>query len=265
MSVESPIDSFTYPLVSEIFGEAIRTAETLSLPGELVAHCCRDPGEHFSEATRDAIYGALVPVTTRAFGADMTPYWRFRKDQGYFARLREFTVIEDARGQMVGWTGHSVIRADAFVTLYIDSTGMVPSRQSGGVMRQLLRTRLRLARAGLKATTPQLFATARSESPIFYKLLRKVLGGDQLYPQVGASVPAGILECGRQLAAWLGQAELLEPGSLVLRNAYTMVDELYDALPSTGDADLDRLFRDKLGPLDAYLLVGLVSDAIERD
>ncbi|MGS1000686.1 hypothetical protein [Burkholderia glumae] len=265
MPVNHPVDAFAYPLVSEIFGEAIRSAETLSLPGALVAHTCRDPGERFSVATRAAIYGALVPVTTRAFGADMTPYWRLRQEQGYFSRLREFTVIEDAAGQMVGWTGYSVIRADTCVTLYIDSTGMVPSHQSGGVMRQLLRARLRLAHAELKAGTTQLFAAARSESPIFYKLLRKVLGGSQLHPQVGASAPAAFLECGRRLAAWLGQAELLEPDSLVLRNAYTMVDELYGELPSTGDAELDRLFRDKLGPRDAYLLIGLMSDAIERD
>ncbi|WP_302074461.1 hypothetical protein [Burkholderia glumae] len=265
MAVENQNGSFTYPLVSEVFGEAIQTAETLSLPGELIARTYISPGERLPEETREAIYQALIPVTTSSFGADMTPYWNFRKANGYFAKLREFTAIEDAAGQMVGWTGYSVIRDAVATTLYIDSTGVVPTRQSGGVMRHLLHTRVRAAYAELRHAAPVMFATARSESPIFYKLLRKVLGGDQVYPHVGESVPSDILECGRRLAAWLGQSDILEPDSLVLRNAYTMVDELYGELPSTGDAELDRLFRDKLGPRDAYLLVGVVSNAVLGD
>ncbi len=251
-----------YPLVNEIFGKSMQDAEKSVLSGKLTAYSFRTPGKQLSPDICEAIYLALVPVTTSSFGADMTPYWRYRRANGYFSKLEDFTVIADMAGQMVGWTGYAVLHGDDFVNFYIDSTGMVPSRQFGGVMREVLRNRLGKAYSQHRATSRLILASARSESPIFYKLMKKVLGGDHVYPRVGVNVPADVLTYGRHLAAWLEQADILEHDSLILRNAYTMVDELYDELPATGDPDLDRLFRDELGPLDAYLLIGVVSDVI---
>jgi hypothetical protein len=265
MSVENQVNASEYPLTSKIFGDSIHAAEMFSLPGELTAYSYRAPAKQLSPETCEAIYAALVPVTTRSFGADMTSYWSYRKTNGYFAKLQEFTVIADTTGQMVGWTGYSVLRADDFVNFYIDSTGMVPSRQFRGVMRHVLRRRLGKAYSEHRGTTPLILASARSESPIVYKLMKKVLGGDHVFPCVGGDVPADILNHGKHLAAWLEQTDILERDSLILRNAYTMVDELYDELPSTGDPDLDRMFREKLGPLDAYLLIGVMSDVILGD
>jgi hypothetical protein len=37
-----------------------------------------------------------------------------------------------------------------------------------------------------------------------------------------------------------------------------MLDELYGELPSSSEPTLDRMFRNSLGPLDAYLLIGRI-------
>ena len=219
------------------------------------------PGANLSKETQRAIYEALVPVTSASFGADMTEYWRDRSANDYFGRLSEFVLIADGGGQMVGWTGYSVLDRSSYVNVYIDSSGVVSTGQSQGVMRMTARHRLTegvLARLGDRE---RVYVSARSESPVFYKLMRGIVGQANLFPNPGHHPPGHVLECGRELAEWLGQEALLEPGSLVIRNAYAMLDELYGSLPATGDPAIDAMFRNSLGPLDAYLLIGVVDRA----
>lgn len=256
VNIKFPSDNL--PLVSDVFGEGIHAAEVFSLPNGLTGYAIAEPGKTLSKAIQSAIFSALVPVTSSSFAADMTPYWALRREQDYFGRLAEFVVIEDGNGRMVGWTGYSVIHG-AVTNLYIDSTGMAPGGQSRGTMREVLRTRLVGNAVQKQSRNERIYISARSESPIFYKLLRGLVGAENVYPSPVAATSAEVLACGRDLAAWLGQTDILEPGTLVLRGAYAMLDELYDELPSTGDAQLDQLFRHQLGPLDAYLLIGCIN------
>lgn len=59
------------------------------------------------------------------------------------------------------------------------------------------------------------------------------------------------------MADWLGQKDKLDKKSLIIRNAYAMLDELYGELPSSGDEVLDRWIRHQVGSLDAFLLIGV--------
>ena len=68
-------------------------------------------------------------------------------------------------------------------------------------------------------------------------------------------VPADVAYAGSCVAQWLGQRELFDETSLALTGAYDELNELYSDLPTVGDPALDMLFRDRLGPLDAYLIV----------
>jgi hypothetical protein len=194
-------------------------------------------------------------VTTRSFGADMTPYWAQRGKEGYLERLAEFVLVADPVGTIVGWTGWHVLRCDEHVIVYLDSTGMVPEWQSAGVMRSLMRTRLHEGVLADCPTDRPVYLTARSESPVFYRLMRGLLPGGQLYPHPTAPPPADAVRCAEDMAEWLGQRDLLERDTLAIRGAYSGLDTLYGELPTTGDVDLDKLFRGQLGPLDAYLLV----------
>lgn len=246
------------PGAEELFSRSRDSVRTFDLPENLRGYSVLDPGAVLDRGTQDEIYSVLVPVTTSSFGADMTPYWAGRRDQGYFSRLAEFIFVADAEDQIVGWTGYSVLNFEGYQNIYIDSSGMIPSRQSRGIMRALWAKRL-VNNAFAHNRSQRLFVSARSESPILYKLFCGLVGRDRVYPNVGGALPEHIVRCGADLAAWLGQSAILERERLIVRGAYANLDALYDELPSTGDQALDRLFRKELGPLDAYLLVGEVA------
>ncbi|MDA8044892.1 MAG: GNAT family N-acetyltransferase [Actinomycetota bacterium] len=246
------------PLVHEVLGEAYAGAERFELPWGCSAVVVPAPGGVLEHDRQRAVYAGLVPVSSDAFGADMTEYWRDRSANDYFGRLTEFVLVADREGRMVGWTGYSLIEGGSGVNVYIDSSGVVPSGQSQGVMRAVMERRLTSGVLSRLAPRSRLYISARSESPVFYKLMRGLVGAGNLFPNPELHTPLDVLGCGSELAGWLGQASLMEPGSLVIRNAYGVLDELYGELPSSGDPALDRMFRNALGPLDAYLLVGRV-------
>lgn len=243
------------PLITDVLGDAVERCQTLALEGGLTAYVVQAPGEALTVSTHCRVYEALIPVTTQSFGADMTPYWAQRSKEGYLERLAEFVLVGDEGGAFVGWTGHHQLRFNEHVIIYLDSTGMVPHRQSKGTMRKLMRERI------VNDVLPQcpedlpVYLTARTESPIFYRLMLGLTGGGTVFPAPGVALPRGVEKCGVDLATWLGQRTILEPGTLTLRNAYDTLDELYGELPTTGNRDLDAMFRGALGPLDAFLLV----------
>jgi hypothetical protein len=245
------------PFVHDLLNPPNHAVEVVSLKDGMHAHRIQQPGRVLTPVQQEAIYGALVPVTTLSFGADMTPYWAQRRKDEYFRHLAEFVLISDTKGHMVGWTGYAVLHQQDYCNLYIDSTGITPHWQASGIMTPVLRDCLVRAAQHEQAYGQRVYISARSESPIFYKLMRHIVGAERLYPNLAAPLPDSILQCGRELATWLGQQAILKPTTLILCGAYAAVlDTLYGELPSTGDAALDRLFRDQLGPLDAYLLIG---------
>lgn len=246
------------PLITDVLGDALQRCRTIVLDGGLTAYVVEKPGETLTVSAHYRIYDALIPVTTQSFGADMTPYWAQRSKEGYLERLAEFVLVGDEDGFFVGWTGHHLLRFDEHVIIYLDSTGMVPLRQSKGTMRKLMRERIVHDVLPRCPEALPVYLTARTESPIFYRLMRGLTDGGPVFPDPGAPLPAGVEKCGVDLATWLGQRAILEPGTLTLRNAYDTLDELYGELPTTGNPELDAMFRGTLGPLDAFLVVAPV-------
>lgn len=244
------------PTVTDVLGEAGSRAEIMPMGGGLTAHVLESPGATLSRTVHNRIYDALVPVTTQSFAADMTPYWEQRSKEGYLERLAEFVLVEGPGGAMVGWTGCHILPYDDMTLVYLDSTGVVPLHQSRGVMRALMRERINDAVLPSCPAGRPVYLTARSESPVFYRLMRGLLGIGTLFPDSTTPPPPDIVRCVQLLARWLGQTALLNPETLALQNAYHNLTALYGELPTTGDADLDTLFRERLGPLDAYLLAG---------
>lgn len=216
------------------------------------------PGLHLASDEQDEIYGALVTVTTSSFGADMTEYWRGRREDGYFDLLREFTVVVNADGRIVGWTGFHRHDREAYTNLYVDSTGLVPDLQSIGLMKKLMRTRI-IDRLDKLRGDERTYLSARSENPVFYRLMEGMVGAGNLFPHPNVDTPPDIRACARDLAATLGQLEQFDIESFIIRDAYGSLDALYGELPTTGDPDLDRFFTARLGPLDGLLLVSRVA------
>ncbi len=245
------------PRVADVLGSALATAEVTRLADGLTAYVVQRPARLGLTAHR-RIYTALVPVTTQSFGADMTPYWAQRSKEGYLERLAEFVLVAGADDTMIGWTGFHVLPDDDRTLIYLDSTGMVPDSQSRGVMRRLMHDRIHGTVLPSCAADRPVYLTARSESPVFYRLMRGLFDTGTLFPHATLAVPADVAQTATTLAGWLGQSHLFNPSTLAVENAYDGLDELYGELPTTGDPDLDQLFRERLGPLDAYLLTGRV-------
>jgi hypothetical protein len=244
------------PAVSGILGGWIEKVEVVPLDADLTAYVVARPGETLNRSVHRRIYSALVPVTTRSFAADMTPYWAQRSKEGYLERLAEFVMVADPEGAMVGWTGFHILPYDEVTLVYLDSTGMIPEWQSRGLMRKLMRARVHGAVLPSCPTDRPVYLSARSESPVFYRLMRSLLDTHELFPHPTLPVSTDVAKCGALLAEWLGQRDLFNTSTLAIQGAYGALDELYGELPATGDTDLDKLFRDRLGPLDAYLLIG---------
>lgn len=245
------------PLVADALDVGAIGAHRFELPAGMTGHALPEPGRALSGAQQDALFEALVTVTTASFAADMSAYWAHRREDRYFDRLGEFVLVADRGGHWVGWTGYQTFAGHDFTNVYIDSTGMVGRDQSRGIMRAVFQERIGGVALPRLLERGTVFVSARSESPVFYKLMCSVVSPEALFPQARAKLPADIAACARHLASCLGQAEILQLDSLVLRNAYGhILDELYGELPSCGVPELDRLFRSELGPLDAYLLIG---------
>jgi hypothetical protein len=202
---------------------------------------------------KSAIYRALLSGASRAFGADLTNYWHDREAEGFLERLTRFVMIFDAREALVGWTCYRLIEQTAGRRcMYVDSTVLQPEVQSRGLMGRLYRELL----AGEPAVrSADAYAAARTESPIFYRLFAHLFGRDSLYPRPGVEIPPDVVQCATELAEDLGQRSIFDPSTLRVLGAYGNVEALYGELPSCGQPDLDRFFRDQLGPLDAFLLV----------
>lgn len=255
------VDIESLPRVHDVLGADAARTWPYRLPHGLTAHVVADPGTAFSPATQEKIYAALLPVSVAAFAADLTGYWAQRRSERYFERLAEFILIADADDRMIGWTGHSVIVGDGYANVYLEASGMVATEQSRGVTRTLFDNRSRTSFVKHKGRE-RVYVSARTENPIVYKLMRRLIGADLLYPNPAGPTPPDVLACGHDLAAWLGHPEQLVPGTLVMRNAFAAVASLYGEVPVTGEPELDALFGGRLGPLDAYLVIGRVSESL---
>lgn len=213
------------------------------------------PGLALPGVVQQRVIDAIIPVATYTLGADMAPYWRHRIGAGYFDRLSEIILIgtgDDA--VLVGWSGNSLLTRLHYRNLYLDASVILPDLQGKRTMQALLSRAIdRARRSG--GTTP-LYLSARTESPMAYKLMKNLVGADSIYPRSGRTSPPPVSECLNDLADWLGQADQLDQQTHAIRNAFDMVDQLYGELPRCGDEEIDTLFRDNLGPLDAYLVIG---------
>lgn len=206
---------------------------------------------------KQAIYSALVEVSTRAFGADMTPYWRDRARDGYLDRITRFYFIHDAEDRIVGWTGYHRLSLAGRTCLFLDSTGVLPELQNTGIMTRLFGQFLLWE--VVRSEPFGLYVAMRTENPVVYQSFYKVAGERNTFPCLVAPVPERVQEMGRQLASWLEQSDKFEPSSLRVRGAYDNLDALYGELPTCDDDNINRYFRQQLRPVDAFLVLARLS------
>lgn len=252
------IDSENYilntPNINTIFGNEISSCMSYTINNEFMVFLIQKPDKSLSDSVKVLIYKAFIPLTTYAFGADMTSYWSFRAQSGYMENLEQLVLISNMKGELIGWTGYCLLDSGKANIVYNDSSGLIPPYQKKGIMSNLLNRRTAECVARFSGSSkPLLFAT-RTESPIIYSMRKKLT--KKIYPNPDYPTPGYVIAAALYLAEWLGQKEILELHSLVLRNAYGMVDELYGELPTSGNVELDAWINGQVGPLDAFLLIG---------
>ncbi|MFB9463829.1 hypothetical protein [Streptomyces cinereospinus] len=207
----------------------------------------------FSEEYQDTIYSLLVEISTKAFGADMTPYWHDRRKGRFFEKVSKFCLLVDPLGNISGWTGyHRRIFGNAHC-LYLDSSGVLPESQGGGLMGHV-HARMIASECLTYAPRP-VYLVARTESPVVYRLLRNGCGAENIWPAPGTGVDRRVALIATDVAEWLGQSDKFDPDSLRILGAYDNLDALYGDLPSCGDPAIDTFFRETLRPEDAYIVI----------
>jgi hypothetical protein len=246
----TPASSEQTPRLSEApSGMRIPHSRRLPRGGSYVTW--RPPGR-LSTQTQDWLYSVLVRISTRAFGADMEPYWRERRAGDYFGELRQFTLLLNGE-EIIGWTGHHVRAFGNALGLYLDSTGVLPEYQRRGlvesaqtyaVIEELLRRPLRTV-----------YLVVRTENPVVYRVLREAAGQENIYPPLTSTVPLRIQAIGIAVAEWLQQRDILDPRYLRLAGAYAGLDELYGEMPTCDDQALNEFFAEHLEPVDAFILL----------
>lgn len=224
----------------------------------------RSAGRGFSLATfnspaaldqdsKSRIYDTLVQVSTRAFGADMTPYWRDRSRDGYLDQISRFFLVADAGDEISGWTGYHRFQFGVERCLYLDSTGVLPRYQASGIMSRVFK-RL-LATELMRNSLRPIHLSMRTESPVVYNSFFRAVGPSRIYPSPDRSIPSSAQQIGSKLAAWLGQSDKLEPGRLRVRGAYDNLDELYGEQPVCANERINAYFRANLRPEDAFIVI----------
>jgi len=243
------------PVLRDIVSD-IHEDGAVTLGDGCVAHHYKNPGKKFSENIAAAIYKMFVPVTSFAFGADMTGYWQNRQRGGYLQKSRELVLVTDPENRVIGWSAYAVIDDPACTIIYNDSSGVIPPWQGKGIMSMVFALRVTACRKEFLWKKAPLYFSTRTESPVIYKMRQRLM--TRMYPNPDCPTPGRVVEHAKILAAWLGQAEKFESQNLIIRNAYDMVDDLYGEPPTNGDVTLDRWIYSQLTPVDAFLLMGEV-------
>jgi len=207
----------------------------------------------FSRSSKDAMIACLVEVSTRAFGADMTSYWAGRDADGFFDKVTRFCLLVDPQGMVAGWTGQHRKVFDGCACLFLDSSGVIPELQGGGLMSRL-HARI-IVREVLARTPRPVYLVTRTENPVVYCLLRDGCGSSNIWPSPHAGPSHRASAIATAASHWLGQRDKFDPASMLVRGAYDNLDALYGDLPSSGEAVTDEFFQNSLRPEDAFIIV----------
>jgi hypothetical protein len=244
--------------VPTVLGDDIALAERVELPRGCYQLWLRRPAR-VSDETKRRLYRALVPVTTRSFGADMTPYWARRADEGYLEKLDMFDAICAPDGSLIGWTSYHLLEFSSPVA-YWDSTGMLPEWSRYGLMSKAIDS-LFVDLVGVYGERRP-YICARTENPVICRMFYALLG--ECYPNPREAPPAAMADAIAGLAEWLGQADIFERDTFVVKGAYSSLDALYGERPRSGDPELDEFVYSLVGPHDAMLATASADHLWER-
>nr|WP_239646969.1 GNAT family N-acetyltransferase [Nocardiopsis salina] len=203
---------------------------------------------------RERLHALLRVLAARAFVADHSDYWDARVAGGFFDRISTLALILGPDGSPVGWGGYHRHRFAGRRALYLDAAGVDPDHRRFGLSAAL--TLHFMVREILSRPWAATYVLLRTRHPAVYAGWRKGLGAGRVHPNEHRAVPAQVRHVAKEAARWLGDGPGLEPGELLVRDAYRMFEgRVYGCEPTCGDERIDAYFADRVGDKDAVMVV----------
>ena len=214
--------------------------------------------KRFTSEEEDIIYGILINISSQSFQADQSGFWHSKRHEfDYLKNLTTFILIKDmATDEIIGWTGLRVFKQKKYTVCYLDSSGVIPKYFGAGLITKANGYMIR--KAFLSSLFKDFLLFTRTENPVIYRLLYRNLGQDNVFPNIqGKPYPEKYRKGVETIIRYLKQEELLELNSLIIKNAYGYLDELYGDMPTCSDQKINAFFHSQLGANDAFLIFGI--------
>lgn len=214
-----------------------------------------------SEEEESGFYKTLIEVSSDSFGADQTGFWKGKREEfDYLKTLTYFVFVhdlEDSR-KVVGWTGIRIFKLSNQTACYLDSSGVVSKYQGNSVIP---RANAFITReAFYKRPYYDFLMFSRTENPVIYKILISNLGEKNVYPRMDEVVHSKKHETSiNAVIQYLKQEDMLDMNAHIIKNAYGYLDKLYGERPKCSNKKINEFFHSKLGPNDAFLLMGVLN------
>ncbi|RCW46828.1 hypothetical protein DFQ14_101167 [Halopolyspora algeriensis] len=208
-----------------------------------------------SGPARQYLRGTFPAVAVQAFTATTEQYWQNWLSDDNLDRLAGLVVVLDSTGLPVAWVASNDRRFGGRSCFYANSAGVHPSYQGTGISSTIWRALLRAAI--VKAAPRSLYAVMRTANPLVYGAWSAATGRtDSTWPAPDGAVPEHVQRIAADAAADLGQADRLDPHTLVITEAYDDTEAgLWTQRPTSDRTDIDDWFATILGPRDAFLLI----------
>lgn len=222
------------------------------IPGYRLARW--DTPSALEPSCRDRLHRVLCGLAERSFNADHSSYWQARVEAGFFDRITTLALILGPDGSPVGWGGHHRRRFAGRRVLYLDSTGVLPAHRRFGLSTALMMHFL--SREVFPRPLLPTYLLMCTRHPGVYNGWRQGFGPGRVFPHPSRPTPASIRRIAGEAAEWLGEGPGLDPGTLVVSDAYRMFDgDVYGVPLSSGRPHIDAYFDNNVGAKDAMLVV----------
>ncbi|RRO19227.1 N-acetyltransferase [Saccharopolyspora rhizosphaerae] len=208
-----------------------------------------------TSSARQHLRGTFPAAAVQAFTATTEDYWLNWLSDENLDRLDGLVIVVDADGLPIAWVASNDRELGGRRCFYANSAGVHPDHQGTGITSRIWRVLLRAAI--IKAAPRTLHAVMRTANPLVYGAWSSAAGRTgTTWPAPGTEVPEHVRQISVDAATELGQADRLDPRTLVISEAYDDTEAgLWTQRPTSDRADVDAWFDSILGPRDAIVLV----------
>lgn len=230
-------------------------AKTVSVGKGLTALVWTEVRTQLSGPARQHLRDTFPAVAVQAFTATTEQYWQGWLSDDSLNELAGLVIVVDAAGLPVAWVASNDRRFGGRRCFYANSAGVHPDQQGSGISSTIWR--LLLHSAIVKAAPRPLYAVMRTGNPLVYGAWSTAAGRpDAVWPAPSTQVPEHVQDIAADAAADLGQADRLDRGTLVIKDAYDDTEAgLWTERPTSDRTEIDNWFAHLLGPRDAIVLV----------